>query len=277
MRAARPLIAGGTGLLGHALRRVFPGAFWFRFDVTRLGACRAALGSVRPEVVINAAAYSAVDRAEAEPKAAWAVNAQGAHNLALACRDLGAGLVHVSTDYVFDGRSDRPYIESDRPRPRGVYGASKLAGERAVQEILPGALIVRTSWLYGPGKTNFVAKILDKARAGEELRVVDDQRGCPTYTLDLAAAIRTLIEGDHHGLFHVAGAGEATWLDLTRTALEAAGLDPGLVQPIKTGDLDLPAPRPAYSVLDGHKYERAVGRSMPPWGESVAAYVRGMA
>lgn len=277
MRAVRPLIAGGTGLLGHALRRVFPGAFSFRFDVTRLGACRAALGSVRPAVVINAAAYSAVDRAEAEPAAASAVNEQGAANLALACRDLGAGLVHLSTDYVFDGRADRPYLESDRPRPLGVYGASKLAGERAVATILPGALIVRASWLFGPGKTNFVAKILDKARQGEGLRVVDDQRGCPTYTLDLAAAIRSLIEGGLHGLFHVAGAGEATWFDLTRTALEAAGLDPGLVRPIKTGDLDLAAQRPAYSVLDCRRYATATGRTMPPWEESVAAYVRGMA
>ncbi|MBU1741764.1 MAG: dTDP-4-dehydrorhamnose reductase [Proteobacteria bacterium] len=265
-----------SGLLGHALTRVFPGAFSFWFDVTDLGACRAALGSIRPEVVINAAAYTTVDQAEAEPEAAHAVNEQGAKNLALACRDIGAGLVHLSTDYVFDGLADRPYLESDPPRPLSVYGQSKLAGERAVRKILPKALIVRASWLFGPGKTNFVKKMLDRARAGEPLRVVNDQRGCPTFSLDLAAAIRSLIQGGHQGLFHVAGSGEATWFDLTRAALEAAGLDPARVEPIKATGLDLPARRPAYSVLDCRRYEAATGRTMPPWPESLAAYVRGL-
>jgi dTDP-4-dehydrorhamnose reductase len=270
------LVTGGSGLLGLALRRVFPGAFSDRFDVIDLDACRAAIGALRPEVVINAAAYTAVDKAESEPAAAYAVNERGPENLARACRDLGARLVHFSTDYVFNGLADRPYVESDPPGPLSVYGAGKLAGERAVLAIMPDALIVRTSWLFGPWRKNFVAKILDKARAGENLRVVDDQQGCPTYTLDLAEAVRALIDGGHQGLFHVTNQGRATWYDLTRVALEAAGLDPSLVRPIKTGDLDLPARRPAFSVLDNRKYERATGLTMPPWPESVAAYVRGL-
>ncbi len=275
MTAGRFFVTGGSGLLGLALRREFPGAFADRLDVTDLSACRAAVGALRPEVVINAAAYTKVDDAESEPAAAFAVNERGAQNLARACRDAGVRLVHISTDYVFDGLSERPYLESDPPHPLSIYGTGKLAGERAVLAIMPQALVVRTSWLFGPGKTNFVAKILDRARRGEELSVVDDRHGCPTYTLDLAAAMRALIEGGHQGLFHVTNQGRTTWYGLARAALAAAGLDPDRIRPIKTADLDLPAPRPAFSVLDNGKYQRATGRALPAWEDAVQAYVTG--
>jgi dTDP-4-dehydrorhamnose reductase len=275
MTAGRLLLTGGTGLLGLALRRVFPGIFQWRFDLTDARTCQGAVGALRPEAVINAAAYTQVDRAESDPAAAWALNERGPANLARACRDTGARLVHFSTDYVFDGRSTRPYLESDRPRPLGVYGASKLAGERAVLAVMPRALIVRTSWLFGPGKTNFVAKVLAQARRGERFPVVDDQQGCPTYSLDLAAAVRSLVQGGHTGLFHVTNQGQTTWYHLARVALEAAGLDPGLITPIKIVDLGQAARRPAFSVLDSGKYQRTVGRTLPAWEDAVRAYAIG--
>ena len=231
-----------------------------------------------PAVVVNAAAFTHVDRCEREPEAAARANAQGPEVLADACRHRGHRLVHVSTDYVFRGDGDHPYRETDPPDPVSTYGRTKLEGERAVLGASDASLVVRTSWVFGAGR-NFLAAILAQAearRTGEAsgpLRVVADQRGRPTYAVDLARAIRTLVEGEARGLYHVANAGEATWWDLARLCLDECGFSDLEVERIRTQDLDLPAPRPAWSVLDCTKAE-AAGVRMRSWQDAVRAYLR---
>jgi dTDP-4-dehydrorhamnose reductase len=231
----------------------------------------------RPAVVANAAAYTHVDRCEREPDVADRVNREGPAVLAGACRKLGAKLVHVSTDYVFPGDGKRPYTETDPTGPRSCYGRTKLAGERAVLAAGADALVVRTSWVFGRGR-NFLAAILAQAadrRSGKAegpLRVVDDQRGRPTFAVDLAEALARLVEAGAVGLYHVANAGETTWWDLARFCLDEAGFGDLGVERIRTRDLDLPAERPAFSVLDCSKAE-ALGVAMRPWREAVRAYL----
>jgi dTDP-4-dehydrorhamnose reductase len=231
----------------------------------------------RPTVVANAAAYTHVDRCEREPDTADRVNREGPAVLARACRKLGARLVHVSTDYVFPGDGSRPYAETDPTGPRSCYGRTKLAGERAVLDTCEDALVLRTSWVFGRGR-NFLAAILAQARerrsgtATGPLRVVDDQRGRPTYAVDLAEALERLVEAGAQGLYHVANAGEATWWDLARFCLDEAGFADLGVERIRTRDLDLDADRPAYSVLDCSKAE-ALGLGLRPWREAVRAYL----
>lgn len=206
----------------------------------------------RPEVVINAAAFTAVDRCETEPGTAYAANALGPRNLAEAARLTGAHLLHVSTDYVFDGTSPDPYREWDEPRPLSVYGRSKLAGEREVLLGLPGAAVVRTSWVCSRHGSNMVKTVLRLAASAGPLRFVDDQRGCPTFADDLAGMLVRLAISRTPGVFHVTNQGDTTWYGFAREVLAAAGEDPGRVEPIKTAELHPPRPaaRPANSVLD---------------------------
>jgi dTDP-4-dehydrorhamnose reductase len=198
--------------------------------------------------------------------------------LAHACRDAGIALVHVSTDYVFDGQGTRPYREEDAPAPRSAYGRTKLAGEHAVLAASPSSLVVRTSWVFGRGR-NFPAAILDQAakrRSGEAsgpLRVVDDQRGRPTYAVDLAAGIWGLVEVGAVGLYHVANEGVATWWELARFCLDEAGCRDLLIDKISSGELRVDAPRPAWSVLDTSK-ARAAGVALRHWQDAVRAYLR---
>jgi dTDP-4-dehydrorhamnose reductase len=225
--------------------------------------------------IINCAACTQVDRAEAEPEIAQRVNAVGPANLARAARDAGATrLLQLSTDYVFDGKSARPYREDDPVAPRNVYGRTKLAGEAAVQDILPEAhLIVRSQWLFGAGGPNFVATILRLARERPELRVVADQHGHPTFSGDLAAAVWKLIAADARGTVHCANEGIATWYDLARAAIAAAGLTT-TVLPCATAEMPRPAPRPAYSVLDCTRYAALAGTPLRPWTEPLREYVQ---
>ena len=219
----------------------------------------------RPDWVVNCAGYTQVDRAEAEPDAAQRVNAVGPANLARAARETSARLLHISTDYVFDGRARRPYREDDPVGPLSVYGRSKLAGEQAIRDILPRAhLIVRTQWLFGVGGPNFVATILRLARERPELKVVNDQHGRPTYAPDLAAALWKLIACDARGTVHCANAGAATWFDVAKAAIEIAGLHTA-VAPCSTAEMPRPARRPQYSVLDCTRYEGLVGSPLRPW------------
>jgi dTDP-4-dehydrorhamnose reductase len=198
--------------------------------------------------------------------------------LAEACREAGALLVHVSTDYVFAGDSKRPYTEEDRTDPRSVYGRSKLEGEERVFALAPGSLVVRTSWVFGQGR-NFIAAILAQLaarRRGEArgpLRVVDDQRGRPTYALDLAGGLVRLVERGARGLYHLANEGVASWWELARFCVDQAGSRRLPIERIATADLSLPAPRPAWSVLDCGKAER-LGVALRPWREAVADYLR---
>ena len=279
----RWIVTGARGQLGTALVRHLEGrgaplrAFGSELDVGDEAAVAATLDVEPPGgVVVNAAAFTRVDRCEREPEHAWRVNAEAPGMLARRARERGLGLVHVSTDYVFDGRGRRPWREDDPPSPLGVYGRTKLAGERAVQEALPEALVVRTSWVFGRGR-NFVAAILEKGREaargrGDPLRVVDDQHGRPTSAWDLAGGIVALVERGATGLYHLANRGEATWWELARAALDHAGLGDVEVERISTASLPQAAPRPAWSVLDLGKAARA-GVRLRPWREALAAHL----
>jgi dTDP-4-dehydrorhamnose reductase len=257
----RILLTGAGGQLGRDLTAVFtagPGrpevlaADRSRLDVVDRDAVLQAITATRPSVVVHAAAWTAVDACELDPDRAFRVNALGTRHVAEGAALADAHLVYLSTDYVFDGRSSDPYREWDQTNPVSVYGRSKLGGEREARALRPSATIVRTSWLCGAHGANMVKTVLRLAHDHPELRFVDDQRGCPTFTEDLAEMILRLATGRLHGVFHVTNQGETTWYQFARDVLTAAGLDPDRVQPISTEELYPPraAPRPANSVLD---------------------------
>ena len=278
-------VSGCRGQLGSALLERLAeagvpasGGDLPEFDVADADAIAERMaGLPRPLVWANAAAFTHVDRCEREPEAARRGNATAPALLARACVEAGADLVHVSTDYVFAGDAREPYREDERPAPRSEYGRSKLAGERAVLEASAGFLVVRTSWVFGAGR-NFVAAVLDQAelrRSGAEsgpLRVVDDQRGRPTYAVDLAAALQQLVSAGARGIVHFANAGVATWWDVARHALDCAGYGDIAIDRIKTSDLQVDAPRPAWSVLDTARAE-GLGVRPRPWREALEAYL----
>lgn len=244
-------------------------------DITDSAGVAALLRTVRPRAVINAAAYTDVDGCESHVQRAYAVNATGPANLAAACRQVGAKLVHVSTDYVFDGRKRRPYDVDDPVNPQGVYGKSKAEGEQRIREVLPDHVIVRTSWLFGVAGKNFVKTMLKLAGEREELRVVADQVGRPTYAADLAVALMALAQSDLVGTYHFANAGECTWHAFATEIVRQAGrVCP--VRPIRTADLDRVAPRPAYSVLDTGKLTDHTGIVPRPWQEALAECLAGL-
>jgi dTDP-4-dehydrorhamnose reductase len=226
--------------------------------------------SARPDVVVNAGAWTAVDACEADPGRAFAVNALGVRWVADASRRAGAHLVHVSTDYVFEGSKTGPYVEWDEPGPRSVYGRSKLGGEREVLAHAPGATVVRTAWVCGAHGRNMVTTVLG-LRDRPELAFVDDQRGCPSFTADLAPAIRRLAAGRFPGIFHLTNAGEVSWYEFVRDILELGGGDPARVRPIRTDELDppRPAPRPANSVLDNLAWREAGFAALPHYRQSL--------
>lgn len=231
-----------------------------------------AVHALRPDVVVHAAAWTAVDECEGDRDRAYRVNALGTRHVAEACHATGAHLVYVSTDYVFDGTSERPYVEWDAPRPCSVYGASKLAGER---ECPPRATVVRTSWVCGASGRNVVKTALRMAAGDADLRFVDDQRGSPTFSADLAAAVVTLALDRRPGVHHVTNQGEATWYGFVRAILEAAGEDPARVRPVSTADLDPPRParRPANSVLDNAALRLGTLPLLPDWHDALARLV----
>lgn len=259
----RVFVAGSEGQLGSALvhllqDRVAWSGGRHALDVRDAEAVAAAVRAARPDVVVNATAYNKVDAAETETVEALAVNAGGPRHLARAAREAGALMVHVSTDYVFDGTKGAPYDEEDAPHPLSAYGVSKLAGEMLVAASGAPFLIVRTSAVFAAGASrgkggSFVERILARARAGEPLRVVDDQVLSPTYAPDLAAAVVALVEAGARGLFHVTGSGSTSWHGFAVAALRRAGLD-AEVQAVKARDYAAPAARPSYSVLSNRRY-----------------------
>ena len=230
----------------------------------------------RPDVVLHGGAITAVEACETEVDLAYAVNAIGTRNVAEAAAAVGAHLLYVSTDYIFDGTSDRPYREWDVPNPMSVYGASKLAGER---ECPPGSTIVRTSWVCGAHGANIVKTALRLAEGEGTLRFVDDQHGSPTFTADLAPAIVTLGTDRRPGVFHVTNRGATTWWGLVRAVLEAAGGDPERVHPITTAELDPPllAPRPSNSVLDNMALRLSGLPTLPEWKDGLVRLVDALA
>jgi dTDP-4-dehydrorhamnose reductase len=264
-RRRRVLITGAGGQLGRALRQAFGDDDVLAlaredWDVTH----PAPEGVARPDLVLHAAAWTDVDGAEADPQGAAAVNVAGTANVVA----LGAQTVAFSTDYVFDGRKTEPYVESDGVSPLSAYGRTKLHGEAAAG---PDAWIVRTSWLFGPTGRNFVRTMLALGKERDEVAVVDDQRGCPTFAGHLAEAVRELVDADlGRGVWHLAAEGDCTWAELAEAVFEDAGLD-CRVRRIGTAELARPAPRPAYSVL---RSERPGAPALPHWREGLRACLR---
>ena len=283
------LVLGAGGQVGHELRRLgWPsGCAVAAFDragvdITQREAVFAAVARERPALVVNAAAYTAVDRAESEADAAWAANRTGPANLAAACAEAGIPLIHISTDYVFDGTKTGPYREDDPVAPLGVYGQSKEAGDRAVREALPEHVILRTAWVYGAHGHNFVKTMLRLASERPTLRVVADQTGSPTSAADIAAAIaaigQRIAAGNRRwGTYHFAGGGAVTWHGFAEAIFELAAPwrgPPPRVEAIATADYPTPASRPANSVLDCTKIGEAFGIVPRPWREALADVIR---
>jgi dTDP-4-dehydrorhamnose reductase len=271
-------------MLGHELQRVsklmVAGVDWrvgvfsrADLDVSDPGSIRSALSLVSPAVVINCAAYTNVDGCEAEQETAFRLNGEVPGLLAQACRGAGALLVHFSSEYVFDGSASRPYGEEDPVAPLSTYGRSKLTGEDAIRGSGVEHLILRTQWLYGKYGRNFVDTILTRAKAGEELRVVNDQLGSPTYARDLAVATLEAVSRKLRGTFHAANSGYCSWYDLAVKAVSLAGMDPSRVAPATTREVARPASRPAWGVLDTTKLARA-GVTLRPWEEALQEYVK---
>ena len=242
-------------------------------DVTDEASVAEAVADAAPDVVLNAAAHTAVDAAESDPEEAEAVNVRGPALLAAACARTGAVLVHVSTDYVFAGDATTPYDVDAPLAPRTVYGRSKAAGERAVRDLLPEARVVRTAWLYGAGGRNFVRTMAARALRGEPSRVVDDQVGSPTWARHLAERL-ALAPQAPAGTYHLAGAGAVSWYGLARAVHEEVGADPALVQPCGSDEYPRPAPRPAYSALDDRAWREAGLPAMPDWRDALGEAFR---
>jgi dTDP-4-dehydrorhamnose reductase len=277
----RALIFGGTGMLGQAVTRAARGRGWpalalshAQADVADAAAVEHWARTFAPQLVFNCAAYTQVDACEEQREQAFRVNGEALAGLVAAAGAVGARLVHVSTDYVFDGAARAPYREEDPTAPLGVYGASKLRGEQlALAE--PSALVVRTSWLFGPGGGSFVTTMLRLIREGRlPLRVVDDQLGCPTYTPFLAEALCELAARGARGIVHYRNRDEVSWYEFAREIAGQWDLDVA-VQPVSTAEFPRPARRPAYSVLAVDRYEALTGRRVEPWGWGLGELLAG--
>ncbi|MGC1185603.1 MAG: dTDP-4-dehydrorhamnose reductase [Candidatus Dormiibacterota bacterium] len=276
------LILGAGGQLGRDLARTLGHAGHQitaldrrAVDITQADTVGKAVAAGEFERVVNCAAYTKVDEAEVEPDLAFAVNRDGARNVAQACRRSGVPLCHLSTDFVFTQdppQPAQPWLESDDPQPRGVYAESKRAGELECLASGGQLYLVRTSWLYGGEGPNFPLAICRAAHRGGALKVVTDQEGCPTWTGHLSAALKVLLEGESFGLYHLSGSGSTTWFQFAQTVLDAVGLAAQL-EPTTTLEWGAPAPRPRYSVLDNSHW-RALGRDpLPSWEEGLRGYV----
>jgi dTDP-4-dehydrorhamnose reductase len=283
------LLTGAHGQLGWELQRMVPVGVTLmalgsgELDITDQACVARVVAAAQPQVVINAAAYTAVDRAETEPERALAVNGHGAGNLARAAREHGARLVHISTDFIFDGLQSTPYLPSDRPHPLGVYGQSKLAGEEQILAITEGSAttIIRTAWVYSAHGHNFVKTMLRLMAERETISVISDQVGTPTWAANLARAVWSVVETGGSGVHHCTDAGVASWYDFAMAIMEEAhGL--GLLSrqptilPIPSSAYPLPARRPAFSVLDKTSLCQATGLTPEHWRVALRKMLRGM-
>ncbi len=277
-------VIGADGQLGSdlvpALARseVVP-LFWPAFDVVKADEAAAVLHGIKPDVVINTAAFHRVDECEDRPDMAFAVNAVAVRGLARTCRDLGAVLVHFSTDFVFDGEKGTPYVETDRPGPLSVYAASKLAGEHFIRAIWERAFVIRTCGLFGKAGClekgrNFVETMLHfRASGREEIRVVCDQIVTPTPTAELASRVAALIETEAYGLYHMTAEGSCSWFEFARAIFEMSGGDPAGVVPVEAASYGAKARRPAYSVLENARMKSLGLTPFSPWREGLASYL----
>jgi len=284
----RVLVIGSGGQVGSDLCRLLAadprlpataGLTRAECDITDPARVRAVIrDQARPAkvqgglTVVNTAAWTDVDGAETDEAGAYAVNATGPAHLAAACAETGAALIHLSTDYVFDGTADKPYEVEDQTGPVSAYGRTKLAGEQAVLDLCPSAYVVRTAWVYGAVGKNFVKTMARLARERDGLTVVDDQRGSPTWSADLAAGLIELtLSGAQPGVYHYTNAGDTTWFDFARSIMEQIGQDPAKVAPTTTAAFVRPAPRPAYSVLSARRWIDAGLTPPRPWRDALAA------
>jgi dTDP-4-dehydrorhamnose reductase len=274
------LILGAGGQLGTAFTRLVRGAVpvmrdQLDLEIATTDAIRRLYSRVAPSLVVNCAAYTAVDRAESEEDLATEINGHAVGRLARVASELGVPFVTYSTDYVFDGIAHAPYLESHPTDPINAYGRSKLVGERAALSADGRVLVVRTSWVISSTHRNFVTAILGRVVSGAALKVVDDQHGCPTIVDDLAIATMDAVERKATGLLHLTNQGMTTWFDLARSAVRLAGLDEDLVAPCSTADYPTPARRPAYSVLGSEVSERLALTPIPHWEDSIPQVVEG--
>jgi dTDP-4-dehydrorhamnose reductase len=275
----RILITGANGQLGCDLQRTlasheltlmdFP-----TFDLTK-SSCEEQVASAQPDLVIHAAAYTDVDGAEHQPDLAMAVNAQGTECVARGTTRAKARLIYISTDYVFDGLKKTPYLENDLANPLNQYGKSKLEGERRALDLCPNSLVVRTSWLYGAHGKNFVKTMMRLAVEQPELRVVADQRGCPTNAADLAQALAQMLRVNIRGIVHATGTGDCTWYELASAIVSATGRETP-VHPITTAEAGRRAARPSYSVLANSVLKQS-GITLPHWRDSLVQFVKNVA
>lgn len=275
----RVLVTGSAGMLGrqvaaeYRLRgdQVFP-LTSKDLDITKYSSVNKVFREIKPQLAVNCAAYTDVDGAEKNMDAAFAVNGLGPRLLGLACREQNTSLIHISTDYIFNGDSPVPYLISDQPDPINVYGASKLIGEQGVRESGCCFYIIRTSWLFGPGGKNFVDTILSLARDRDTLQVVNDQQGSPTYTIDLARGIADLAPTGIYGTYHFNNTGITTWYGFAKKIIRTAGLNTQIT-PCNSDQFPRPARRPANSVLDLFPLIQVIGYTPPNWEKAVENYI----
>ena len=272
------LILGHKGMLGSDLMVKFGGHSVTGkdvddFDITSAADCRDLVDENRPEMVINAAAFTNVDGCETQEDKAFAVNAEGVKNVALACKKNNVRIIHFSTDYVFDGTSETPYKEDHPCNPINAYGRSKLQGETYLRELSKNYTLVRTSWLCGRHGNNFIKAILQRVKNFQPLEVVTDQTGSPTFTVDLAAAVRLLAEGGFTGTFHITNRGSCTWHAFARRILDLSGYEDVDIKPITSEQLNRKALRPMYSVLSGENFVSATGKTLRFWQIALREYL----
>ena len=273
------LLTGGNGQLGNEIQLLqaqYAQHTWLNTDVNALditdkAAIERFVEANEIDGIVNCAAYTAVDKAESDPQLARKLNADAPAFLAEAVAKRGGRMVQVSTDYVFNGTKHTPYVETDEPCPNSIYGQTKLEGEQAVSKLCPNAMIIRTAWLYSEFGNNFVKTMIRLGREREQLGVIFDQVGTPTYAHDLATAIMTAIDkGIKPGVYHFSNEGVTSWYDFTKSIHRLAGINTCQVSPLHTAEYPTPASRPAYSVLDKTKIKDAYGIEIPHWEESLA-------
>jgi len=274
------LITGANGQLGKELVELFTekgfevyGFGRDKMDITNEVQVQEMISTLKPNIVLHSAAHTQVDLAESEPEQAFLINAYGTRNVAVAAEEVGAKLVYVSTDYVFDGTNDEPYNEFSPTSPLGVYGKSKLAGEQFVRDLHSKFFIVRTSWVYGKHGANFVKTMLKLGKEREELSVVGDQRGCPTYTLDLANAILELVDTQKYGVYHVSNSGSCSWYEFAKEIFKISKMEVQ-VKPCTTADFPRPAARPANSVFEHMSIKLNNFSSIRHWREALNSFLK---
>jgi len=280
----RILVIGAKGMLGRDVMERFCSSSLYdvtgwdidEIDVRIEKDTVEKISCLRPEVVLNLAALTHVDECESQEGKAFAVNAEGMRHIALGASKCGARAVYISTDYVFDGQKGRAYVEDDPPHPLNVYGRSKLQGEHYVQELTKDGLIVRTQWLFGKHGNNFVATVLRLAREKKELSIVNDLRGSPTYTVDLANVLSALIQCEAKGVFHAANSETCTWFEYGQSILEFSGITGVTVRPISEKESNRPAVRPPYSELNCQKLKQVTGMTLRPWSEALKEYLNSL-